>query len=57
MALLNMLHESLFGHQSNRKMFFKVHIVYIEERSAVYDLNDEERQRNIDFVISVCESY
>ena len=43
MALLNMLYHSLFGNQSQRKMFFKVHILYIDETCAVY--GDDEAKR------------
>jgi hypothetical protein len=41
MAMLNMLYFSLFGNQSNRKMFFRVHILYIDECRSVYG-HDEE---------------
>lgn len=44
MALLNLMYQSLFGTVSNRKMFFRVHILYIEEGSAVYGWDDEKRQ-------------
>ena len=57
MALLNMLHYSLFGNQSNRKMFFSVHILYIEESSAVYSCSDEQRAGNIKFIADTCERY
>jgi hypothetical protein len=43
MALLHMMFESLFGHYSQRKMFFKVHILYIEEGSTVYEWSEEVR--------------
>lgn len=39
MALLDMMYEALFGQnsQSQRKMFFKVHVLYIDEGRVVYD--------------------
>jgi tRNA(Ile)-lysidine synthase TilS/MesJ len=38
MGLLDLMHEALFGNTSlsQRKMFFKVHILYIDEGRAVY---------------------
>ncbi len=38
MALLDLMHESMFGNTSktNRKLFFKVHVIYIDEGRAVY---------------------
>jgi hypothetical protein len=57
MALLNMLHFSLFGNQSNRKMFFRVHILYIEEGSIVYGHDEETRAKNIGFIKEICEKY
>ena len=38
-------------------MFFRVHILYVEEGSAVYNWSHEERQKNIDFIIKTCEAY
>lgn len=56
MALLHMMHESLFG-SSNRKMFFKVHVLHIEESATVYGISEEQRQKNIDFIVNICKSY
>ena len=57
MALLNMMYQSLFGGQSQRKMFFKVHVVYIEEGSVVYDWNDQQKENNVKFIIDICQKY
>ena len=57
MALLNMLYYSLFGNQSNRKMFFSVHILYIDEGPAVYGHSEEENKKNLDFIRQTCEKY
>jgi len=57
MALLNMLYFSLFGNQSTRKMFFRVHILYIEEGSAVYQHSPETRAKSIAFIKEICEKY
>lgn len=43
MAMLNLMWQSLFGNNQNRKMFFRVHILFIEEGSAVYKWSDERR--------------
>jgi tRNA(Ile)-lysidine synthase TilS/MesJ len=44
MALLNMLYQSLFGNVSNRKMFFRVHIIHVDEGRVVYDWSPEVHQ-------------
>lgn len=36
MAVLDLIFRSLLGGSSNRKMFFKVHVLYIEEASVVF---------------------
>mgnify|MGYP000870955143 CR=1 FL=1 len=43
MALLDLLHDSLFGtsSQTQRKLFFRVHVLYIDEGKAVYDWSDD----------------
>lgn len=57
MALLNLMYQSLFGGLSQRKMFFRVHILYIDEGSAVYGWDQEKREQNIDFIIKTCQKY
>jgi hypothetical protein len=55
MALLHLMYDSLFG-ETFRKMFFKVHIVHIDE-SAVYDWSPEQTATNIGVIIAACERY
>ena len=50
MGMLNMLYMSLFGNQSNRKMFFCVHVLYIDEGPAVYGLSEGQHAANLDLV-------
>lgn len=52
MALLDLMHESLFGTstQTQRKMFFKVHVLYIDEGRAVFDWGEKEHQQNLELV-------
>jgi len=38
-------------------MFFRVHILYIEEGSAVYGWDEEKRLQNIQFIIDACNKY
>ena len=55
MALLHMMYNSLFGESvSQRKMFFKVHVLYIDE-SIVYGWDDDTRKTNLDVIINSCE--
>ena len=42
MALLELMHEALFGASiTQRKLFFRVHVLYIDEGRAVYDWSPE----------------
>lgn len=57
MALAALMHESLFAEAvSKRKMFFKVHCLYIDEAS-VFGLSDEKRHANIDLIRDTCEKF
>ena len=59
MALLDLMHDSLFGttSQSQRKMFFSVHVLYIDEGQAVYGWDEEKWTAEINLIKSVCDSY
>ena len=57
MAMMHLLYKSLLGGSSNRKMFFKVHVFYIDEARAVYKLSEEESKHRKEFVISKCNEY
>lgn len=38
-------------------MFFRVHIFYIEEGSAIYKWSPEQRDENLQLIIKTCEEY
>mmetsp|Transcript_23828 Transcript_23828/g.23502 ORF Transcript_23828/g.23502 Transcript_23828/m.23502 type:complete len:186 (-) Transcript_23828:827-1384(-) len=57
MALLHLLFKSLFGNESNRKMFFQVHILYIDEGTAVYNWQESERLQNLNLIKERCQEY
>lgn len=57
MALLNMMYSSLFVNAIRNKMYFKVHVLYIDEGAAVYDWNEEQRQVNLQIIKSACDRY
>jgi hypothetical protein len=44
MALLDLMYQSLFGSVSNRKMFFRVHIIYVDEGPVVYGWEEEKHK-------------
>lgn len=52
MALMDLMHEALFGQTSltQRKMFFKVHVLYIDEGRAVYNWTEEFWKQQIEMV-------
>ena len=57
MSLLDLMHEALFGMTSlsQRKMFFKVHILYIDEGRAVYGWSQEFWEKQIEMIKEACE--
>lgn len=57
MSLLDLMHQALFGEQqmSQRKMFFKVHVLYIDEGPAVYGWTPEFHQKQINMIRELCE--
>ena len=57
MAMLHMLWNCLSGNKSQKKMFFKVHVLYIEEGIQVFGISSEEAERRRNLIIRVCESY
>ena len=52
MALLDLMHDSLFGtsSQSQRKMFFQVHVIYIDEGRVVYNWTPEQHEEHIKLI-------
>lgn len=55
MAMLHLMYVSLFG-ESQRKMFFKVHIIHIDE-SAVYGYDEAKQQENLNIFIEACTKF
>lgn len=55
MAMLHLMYISLFG-DAQRKMFFKVHIVYIDE-SAIYKWDEEKEAENMNLIIDACKKF
>ena len=45
MAMLHFLYCCLSGNTSQKKMFFKIHVLYIDEARAVYDVPQDEADR------------
>ena len=52
MALLDLMHQSMFEnteevvtHISQKKMFFKVHVLHIDEGPAVFGWDEEFHQK------------
>jgi hypothetical protein len=56
MAMLHLLWNCLSGNKSQKKMFFKVHILYIDE-SMIYKTSKEEADRRKQLIIDVCLKY
>ena len=57
MAMLHFLYHCLSGNTSQKKMFFKVHILYIEEGPALYGWSPEETIRHRELITSTCTKY
>lgn len=57
MAMLHFLHCCLNGNTSQKKMFFKIHVLYIDEARGVYGVPDERAEANCQLVIDACTQY
>ena len=57
MAMLHFLYNCLSGNTSQKKMFFKVHILYIEEGPAVHGWTPELTLQHRQLITSTCEKY
>jgi cytoplasmic tRNA 2-thiolation protein 2 len=55
MAMLHLMHVSLFG-EAQRKMFFKVHIIHIDD-SAVFGWDEQKTHENISIVVDACKKF
>jgi len=56
MAMLHLLHNCLNGNKSTKKMFFKIHILYIDE-GTVFGWSDEQRAANRGIIEEACKQY
>ena len=57
MAMLHFLHCCLSGNTSQKKMFFKIHVLYIDEARAVYGVSQEEADARTTLVTGACKQY
>jgi len=57
MAMLHLLWQCLNGNKSQKKMFFKIHILYIDEAQAVFNATKEEAESRRNFIIDHCQTY
>ena len=57
MAMLHFLYNCLGGNKSTKKMFFKIHILYIEEGPAIYGWSPELTEKHRHLITSTCEKY
>ena len=56
MAMLDLLNNCLSGNTSAKKMFFKVHVLYIDE-GCVFNFDDEKREQQKDVIVEACNKY
>jgi len=56
MAMLHLLYNCLNGNKQAKKMFFKVHILYIDE-GTVFGWSDERREANRRLIEDACIRY
>jgi len=54
MAMLHFLYTCMAGNTSSKRMFLKVHILYIEESSSVYG---SDPAVGIDIITKACAKY
>ena len=56
MAMLHLLYSCLNGNKQAKKMFFKVHILYIDE-GTIFGLSPQERENNRQMIEDACVRY
>jgi 3'-phosphoadenosine 5'-phosphosulfate sulfotransferase (PAPS reductase)/FAD synthetase len=54
MAMLHLIWMCLSGNKSQKKMFFKVHVLYIDETS-IYGVDQEEAARRRRVITDACD--
>lgn len=57
MAMMHLLWNCLNGNKSQKKMFFKIHIIYIDEAQTVFGTTEEESLRRRNLIIELCAKY
>ena len=57
MAMLHFLYFCLSGNTSQKKMFFKIHVLYIDEARAVFNVSQEEADRRTALITDACQRY
>lgn len=57
MAMLYMLFNCQDGNKSKMKMFFKIHVLYIQESQAVFNTSAEVEQERVEFIAEHCKKY
>lgn len=57
MAMLHFLHSCLNGNTSQKKMFFKIHVLYIDEARGVYGHDAERAAANCAVIADACTRY
>lgn len=57
MAMLHFLHCCLNGNTSQKKMFFKIHVLYIDEAKGVFGATQEQADERIALVTEACQKY
>jgi tRNA(Ile)-lysidine synthase TilS/MesJ len=57
MAMLHMLWNCLNANKSQKKMFFSIHVLYIQESCAVFGTEQSLEDERRDIIISLCNKY
>ena len=57
MAMLHFLYLCLNGNKSQKRMFLKIHILYIDETRGIYGSSEEKSNANCTLIREACERY
>lgn len=57
MAMLNFLYNCLAGNKSQKRMFFKVHILYIDEGRSVFEWSEQVASDRRQMIMDLCKKY
>ena len=57
MSMLHMLWGCFSGNRSQKRMFLKVHVIYIQEASSVFNQSESVEAERTKLITDLCKQY